>query len=280
MKGQLAYYSDEIGGLYTDIILKSLSEMSRHYRASWVLLREFMGQEIVYTNIFDGSNIEQRPLNLVNVIDLYAPTSIISMSRGDNGFECWETITTGDLGNPEFNRCFSEMYGLSSPVIFEHMGNLPNILLPGLSQNVVDNFFRMVSPETKQYELIGIAKRYQHGEGEIAQSYERTLQLMEEAHNLGNNEAAGIIGDTEMNRFEQTEDLQALVNAIEWYGRGADRGDERSLINWAQHNAWYGRDPQKIRKSIPILQKFRDPDASKNTYLIDLCDRGFTEACQ
>lgn len=280
MKDQLAYYSDEVGGLYTDIILKSLSEMSRHYRASWILLRQFMSQEIVYTNIFDGSKIEQRPVTLVNVIDLYAPMSMFNMSKGDDNFECWEVITTGELGNPEFNRCFSEMYGLHSPVIFEHMGNLPNILLPGISQNVVDNFFRTVSPETRQYELIGIAKRYQHGEGEIARSYERALELMEEAHKLGNNEAAGIIGDEEMKRFEQTEDLHALINAIEWYRRGGDGGDERSLINWAQHNAWYGTDPQKIRKSIPILQKYKDPEASNNTYLIDLCDRGFAEACQ
>ena len=280
---QAAYYDPELGGLYTNLIVNWLKEASKHYRPSWNLGQNQLFQPIVFTDVFDASELEQFPLVLFHLKDLISIHSREKIHVTDDMILDKCDHDTGLLFPPQdqrdYERCYSKYVGINSKVYFELTGDLPNREIPFISERGILSIANVINSDNSEYELMGVAHRYFHGDGAIKKSTRNAKAMLEKAFEKGNSYAAYALGVVSYDEFKQTNDIVKLETALNWYNKGYLNGDIDSGVSWAKYSVWYATEPEIVRNALPVLLHYRDSYPEVESFIADACERGFEEAC-
>lgn len=286
--GQVAFYNDEVGGVFTDAFVTAIRAASRHYRSRWGFA--IHGQQLragfVAEDVITGIELTQSPNMVLNVVDLLNPLSLFAASRTEQNTRdgCFDYLFEGSPDSLQFQRCFDRVFGINDPRYFEQAGTLPDVPVPWLTERAVVNLLSGLEPDQASHEMIAISQRFYHGDGAFPASFDDAIKWASRSYEVGNVEAAGIIGDMMLYEFQsggEQAPISWLLQGLDWYWRGYESGDARAGLEWAKMSAWYGQRRDRVEPAIPILlDGFANGLVEElRPYLVDLCERGYPSAC-
>lgn len=269
--GQQAYYDLEKGGVYTNIFIKSMREQLRHYRAGWGPTINMISPSLQYSDILQGSEIDQLPITIIAFKDLknvYANLQIHFRT------ERQKEICRDPNVPPQ---CLESIYGIDGDLLTELGHDIPDKPLLLLDDKSLFGMSEFLRPDQYSFELIAMAQRYYWGDGALLQDYSKTVSLLAHSHDLGNIEAAGIVGDMEIANYEETRQSKHLWTGLDWYIRGYQIGDKRSGENWISNVYQHVTSRQHVERAIDMIRTdFMDLFGD---LLPDLCREGYSKAC-
>lgn len=267
MKGQQAFYDPIYGGVYTNLFVRSVRELLRHYRPKWAMLQPVIFPSVSYQDLYSGTNFDQTPISIVSFKDLV------------NVYAHSTTSQCNSKNMNDYTSCLNQSYNIDGRFLNDLIRDTESFSIPILDEKSLLSLAFFSNRENISYELMALAQRYYWGDGVLRKSFKKSIELIARAADLGNFEAPGVIGDMELCRFEEKHTKEALTNALKWYSDGYKRGDIRSGQQWAMLVFEYINSPDIINKGIQILKKIKnDPDAAER--LEGMCKNGYKSACQ
>ncbi|MFN3253826.1 caspase family protein [Roseibium album] len=273
--GEQAFYDLEKGGVYTNIFVTAVREQLRHYRASWGPTIELISPTLEYSEVLKNSKIEQLPLTVIAFKDLKHVHARMPIAIRDSEQEkLCESFASGQP-SPE---CIESVFGIDGEILVEAGEKIPLEPLFFLNETALFGMSEFIRPENYSFELLAMAQRFYWGDGALAQDYNKAVSLVAHSHSLGNSEAAGVIGDMEIAKFEETNESKHLWSALDWYIEGyRNFGDKRAGANWIIYVYQYVNSKQHIEHAIELIKSDFFEDFEE--ILPELCKEGYVTAC-